>query len=203
MRNSASPAEPSSSGLAAGSARTMVNPHLDAPVRIAHDSEDGPRLPRMPGCGSAGPRARMTSVPVLAQGRPAAPGACWRIWCRATRCGTPRVPPSPADPQPQLSAASTPPGCAGRHSADVPSSTPRFGHRSTGGVLRRSALNRATLKQAARPSRSRIALPTAMSRSYPDTTSRHGTKDLSSQVRVSSPVGVEGHHCAVPDITAG
>ena len=53
----APPAEPSSSGLIAGSTRTMVNPHLDAPVRIAQDSEGGPRLPRMPGCGSAGPPA--------------------------------------------------------------------------------------------------------------------------------------------------
>jgi hypothetical protein len=39
----------------------MVNPDLDAPVRIAQDSEDGPRSPRMPGvriCRSSG---RMTS----------------------------------------------------------------------------------------------------------------------------------------------
>jgi hypothetical protein len=33
-------------------------------------------------------------------------------------------PPLLPDPQPQLSAASAPPGCAGRHSAGVPSSTP-------------------------------------------------------------------------------
>jgi hypothetical protein len=45
----------------------------------------------------------------------------------------------------------------------------------------------------------------AVSRSCPDTTPRHGTKGFSSGTvpgRVSSPVGVEGHHCAVPAITA-
>jgi hypothetical protein len=43
---------PSSSwGVLAGSARTMVSPHLGSPSRIAQDSEDGPRSPRMPGCG--------------------------------------------------------------------------------------------------------------------------------------------------------
>jgi hypothetical protein len=42
----------SSSGLVVGSARTMVNPHVGAPMRIAQDSEEGPRSPRMPGCGT-------------------------------------------------------------------------------------------------------------------------------------------------------
>lgn len=41
----------SSSGVLAGSARTMVSPQVGSPSRIAQDSDDGPRSPRMPGCG--------------------------------------------------------------------------------------------------------------------------------------------------------
>jgi hypothetical protein len=42
----------SSSGLVVGSARTMVNPHLGSPSRTAQEREEGPRSPRMPGCGT-------------------------------------------------------------------------------------------------------------------------------------------------------
>ena len=34
-----------------GSARTIVRPHVASPSRIAHDSDDEPPSPRMPGCG--------------------------------------------------------------------------------------------------------------------------------------------------------
>src|SRR4029453_18715721 len=40
-----------SSGVFAGSARTMVSPHLGSPPRMAQDRDDGPRSPRMPGGG--------------------------------------------------------------------------------------------------------------------------------------------------------
>src|SRR6266536_844367 len=43
--------ESSSSGRLARSARTIVSPQVGSWSRIAHDSEEGPRSPRTPGCG--------------------------------------------------------------------------------------------------------------------------------------------------------